>query len=389
MINSVRIKNFKAIRDSKTVRFTPLTVFIGNNGSGKSSIIEALETYQAIMTKGLDEAMSPWRGFEHITNKSTPTNKKKQPVKSMEFDITWGKQKAHLAITTSSGGNELFIKEENITSYDSGQKSVINRVGEKVSLVVGTENSLNWEPISSDRPLHDSFHPSIFKPYIDLDIMSAEISKWQFINLNPYLMGMPIPQKRSRQNINLSKDGSNIAEYLLSIYKLSKAAFDGIIETLQYVLPYATDLQTNITSELERNVYLELKEEDFELPGWLLSTGTLRILALLAVLRHPNPPPLIVIEEIENGLDPRTIHLIINEIRNVVEAGVSQIIITTHSPYLLDLLTLSHIVVVERDSQRQPIFTRPANQKSLQDWSKQFSPGKLYTMGQLNMEDKL
>jgi len=40
--------------------FTPLTVFIGNNGSGKSSIIEALETFQSVVLNGLDEAMIPW-----------------------------------------------------------------------------------------------------------------------------------------------------------------------------------------------------------------------------------------------------------------------------------------------------------------------------------------
>jgi AAA15 family ATPase/GTPase len=37
---SFRVKNFKAVQDSKTIKFTPLTVFIGNNGSGKSSIFE-------------------------------------------------------------------------------------------------------------------------------------------------------------------------------------------------------------------------------------------------------------------------------------------------------------------------------------------------------------
>ncbi|RKY21690.1 MAG: chromosome segregation protein SMC, partial [Planctomycetota bacterium] len=41
------LKNFKAVQNSKTIRFTPLTVFIGNNGSGKSSIVEAMETFQS------------------------------------------------------------------------------------------------------------------------------------------------------------------------------------------------------------------------------------------------------------------------------------------------------------------------------------------------------
>jgi len=118
-----------------------------------------------------------------------------------------------------------------------------------------------------------------------------------------------------------------------------------------------------------------------------MSTGTLRILALLALLRHPKPAPLIVIEEIENGLDPRTVHIIIEEIRRVVESGLSQVILTSHSPYLLDLLDLSHIVLVERVN-GQPIFTRPSHDVELQKWAKRFGPGKLYTMGRLGREEE-
>ena len=149
------------------------------------------------------------------------------------------------------------------------------------------------------------------------------------------------------------------------------------------MLPYARDLQPVLTSELERSVFVQLSERDFKIPGWLLSTGTLRILALLAILRHPNPPPVIVIEEVENGLDPRTLNLLVDEIRRVVEGGTTQVILTTHSPYLLDLLTLSQIIVVERDENGSPIFTRPADDESMTKWSEKFSPGRLYTMNQL------
>src|SRR5439155_21647473 len=133
-------------------------------------------------------------------------------------------------------------------------------------------------------------------------------------------------------------------EYLITLRKLVHSAVERMVETLQYILPYARDLQPTLTSELERTVYLQMTEGDFKVPGWLLSTGTLRIVALLALLRHPTPPPLIIIEEVENGLDPRTIHLLVDEIRNAIESGRTQVILTTHSPYLLDLLDLSHIV---------------------------------------------
>jgi predicted ATPase len=76
----------------------------------------------------------------------------------------------------------------------------------------------------------------------------------------------------------------------------------------------------------------------------------------------------------------------VEEIRNVVEAGTSQVIITTHSPYLLDLLTLSQIVLVERDDTGQPVFSRPSDQESVQEWTKNFGSGKLYTMGRLSQK---
>jgi predicted ATPase len=154
---------------------------------------------------------------------------------------------------------------------------------------------------------------------------------------------------------------------------------------LRFVVPYARDLQTNLSDAIERRAYLEMTEEEFKVPGWLLSTGTLRVVALLACLRHPTPPLLLIVEEIENGLDPRTMHLVVEEIRAAITAKRTQVILTTHSPYLLDLLDLSHIVVVERE-EGQPVFRRP-DIEQLAEWSKSFSPGRLYTMGRLTRND--
>jgi len=92
---------------------------------------------------------------------------------------------------------------------------------------------------------------------------------------------------------------------------------------------------------------------------------------------------LLVIEEIENGLDPRTLQLVVEEIRGAISAGTTQVIATTHSPYLLDLLDLSHLVLTERVNE-EPRFSRPADREELQRWVRDFSPGQLYTMGRLS-----
>jgi predicted ATPase len=378
-LDSIRIRNFKAIHDAGAVKLTPLTVLIGNNGSGKSSLVEALETAKTMAIGDIDSAMQLWRGIEHIRYKGQKPQYRHDETgdlrarTALEFHLRgWfgGKRfKAASVINERGGSNEVFFESE---SVEIGADH-FQRQDRDFSITAGGHKGRPKDVLPPARSLVG-------------ERLFEYIRRWQFLRLSPHEMGQPLPQTRSRSEIQLATDGSNVAEYLLEIRNLDQNAFEGIIETLQFVLPYASDMQPAITSELERAVYLQMTEADYKVPGWLLSTGTLRVLALLSCLRHPNPPPLLVIEELENGLDPRTVHLFVEEIRAALAGGAMQIIITTHSPFLLDLFDLSHLVIVERVEGR-PTFTRP-NNEALAEWSKSFSPGRLYTMGRLTQGDR-
>lgn len=369
-LQSLRIRNFKAIVDSKTVKFGPLTAFIGNNGAGKSSLIEALETYQSIVSDGLDIAMQRWLGIEHVRHKGQEAKERLgEAVNPISFELTMGdspRKVRRLALTVNNdpAANRMFIASERV-SHSDGTWMERDQMGAMQSYGAGRSILTTSTDEVAVR-------------------LGDDVLAWQFLTMTPERMGLPVPQQRTKGDVRLAHDGSNVADFLLDLRRQDQNAFDGIVETMSYVLPYAKDIQPTLTSsEIERKAWLQLTEANFKVPGWLLSTGTLRLLALLALLRHPNPPPLIVVEEIENGLDPRSVHLIVEEIRNAVLSGVTQVIVTTHSPYLLDLLTLEHLVVVERDAQGHPRFSRPADQANLQRWAEEFAPGKLYTMGNL------
>lgn len=369
-LQTVRVRNFKAIVDSKTVKLGALTVLIGNNGVGKSSLIEALETYQSIVVDGLDIAMQRWLGIEHVRHKAQEAKLRLgEPVNHISFDLAIGEsprkvRRLAMAVNNDPAADRMFIADERISQPDGrwvarDRIAAIDTYGDRRSLLA-----------------------SALGDYIE---EARHVLGWQFLALSPEKMGLPVPQQRTRGSVKLARDGSNVADFLLDLRRQSTAVFDGIVETMAYVLPYAKDIQTSLTSsEIERKAWLQMAEADFKVPGWMLSTGTLRMVALLALLRHPNPPPLIVVEEIENGLDPRSIHLIVEEIRNAVLSGSTQVVLTTHSPYLLDLLTLEHLVVVERNAAGRPTFTRPGNSDKLKNWVDTFSPGKLYTMGNLS-----
>ena len=251
-IDTIRIKNFKAIRDSKPIRFSPLIVLIGNNGSGKSSVIEALEMMQTIALRGIDAAMEPWHGFEHIWNQAV--------------------------------GHDLCAKLKN-------QKQLPN------PLCLSMNGLFNNKKI--DYNFEMSLEPSRNKIVVNNNSklvngqLDAVFEAWQFLKLQPPNMFEQRYQKRTFGNIRLNTDGSNIAEYLQSIRDKDLSAFDGIIDALKFVLPYAIDLKPAITTELEKKIYLQLSEKGIStnLPGWLLSTGTMRILgfetkpAVASVLR--------------------------------------------------------------------------------------------------------
>lgn len=379
ILRDVVIRNFKAIRESGLIKLTPLTVLIGNNGSGKSSLIEALETYHTFVTQGLDAAFQAWHGIEHVRNKVAG--------EQVRFSETTGEQRSSKPISfkiKGHTGQKFFNAASVINERGNANVLFIEYEEAKVSRyeIVRKEGSLSLRggiDIQAIMPRQEADSIMGRVPYL-----GEYVGKWQFLSLWPLSMGHPLPQQRALGRRRLAKDGSNLAEYLRDIRDRSLDAFNGIVETLKYVLPYAKDVQPNITQELERTVYLQLAERDFKLPGWLLSSGTVRVLALLAVLRHPEPPPLVMIEELENGLDPRTIHLIVEEIRATVQSGRSQVIVTTHSPYLLDLLPLSSIILCEREDGGEPRFRRPGDDKELAKWAKDFGPGQLYTMSRLS-----
>jgi predicted ATPase len=327
----------------------------------------------------IDAAMQMWRGIEHVRNKA------RKPQARFAAGGGEGRSSKPIAFRLRGRieGNAFGI----VCDLNSAQNENVLFV-EREAIVVGDQTVTrdSESKVHVNDKLNSVLRPAA-KSVVNLPLLHGlkdYIRQWQFLTLWPQAMGNPVPQTRTRGLVPLAKDGSNIAEYLSDIRERDLATFEGIVETLKYVLPYAADMQPAMTSELERTAYLQMTEGDFKVPGWLLSTGTLRILALLAVLRHPEPPPFILIEEIENGMDPRTVHLLVEEIQNVVESGRSQIVITTHSPYLLDLLPLSSIVFVEREDGGDPIFTRPDDEETKREWAKQFGPGQLYTMSRLS-----
>lgn len=197
-LSSFHLINFKAVRNSGRLKLTPLTAFIGHNGSGKSSLVEALETVRTLTLHGLDQAMIPWHGFEYIHNraKSKSSGKSNGP--------------APMSFTLQGRSNAPFKAKIEISA--DGQYDRISVTGYKAS--------------TSSAKLQDRANFITEDGIIDPSLKKF-VTPWQFLRLDPDSMTEPLPQRRSVKSVRLNSNGSNIAEYLLSIRDMDMGAFEG------------------------------------------------------------------------------------------------------------------------------------------------------------------
>ena len=122
-------------------------------------------------------------------------------------------------------------------------------------------------------------------------------------------------------------------------------------------------------------------EGNYTIPATRLSDGTLRYLCLLAILCHPNPGPLVCIEEPELGLHPDVLPTLATLLKEASER--TQLIVTTHSDVLVDALTdmPEAVVVVGRSEQGSTLERLDAGK--LKPWLEKYRLGQLWTRGEI------
>lgn len=399
MIKKISIVNFKAIKDCLNLPLQPFTAFIGNNGSGKSSVMEAMRTIHLCLTKNIEEAFSIWGGLDKVRNYHALQDEasvsqfgfkqKHQPITFwLEAELN-GKQYEYQVSFNLSLNDDFYIVE-NEELHCNGQvmfttNAIDNNGNSFCQLYVAADSAKEFTHKSNTLLLSLSDgNPHLL--HEDVSAFREYVMNWQFLYMNAHEMGKPVMQNRLQKNIRLDYDGRNIAEYILWIRAQGQEYLNSIVQKMIFVLPYIKQIQPNIQETFNREVELLLHEthdKSKPLPGWLLSSGTLRILALLSLFDTPKPPSVLFVDEIENGLDPRTIGLLLNEIRNETTAGKMQVVITTHSPYLLDLLPIESIIATDKriDYCKYHI---PATEERLKVWIEKFTPGRLFTTGKFS-----
>lgn len=360
MLKTIQLKRFKAIQDSGEIILGPFNVFIGRNGSGKSSVIEFLELLANTLEFDLNIAAAPFqRGRDLIREWSNAGDVKASLSLSFDPEDVSAGDVVHyeIGVSAPNGGETLEISTEQLKIEAGEETTEVIRMEKEARLYrVPPTRSVGRIKGQRDRPpasagerdgsewirVDDAATAAI--KHLDKIFSQGGHALRNFferavtLRLSPTAVAAFAPKHRRRGRKDIDPAGYQTAELLAALSNDERLA---VIDKLRFVTSGFSELVSYSPMGPGDQRYFFIKEETgkdaIEIPAWVLSEGTRRLTSILAVLLQQQPPPLLSIEEVENGFDPWTLRFVLEELVACSERG-TQILLTTHSPYLMNLL---------------------------------------------------
>lgn len=380
LIKRLKASNFKSFAELE-VELRPFNLVVGPNAAGKSSFLEIFRFWRDLATEGLENAVSLQGGMTYLANLGTP----RVPV-TLELEARSG-------IVQLVTGMEAFspigvIKANALDRIDrisfqvdpEGLQAHMleTRTDLHCSLEIGDSSdhgiwtghlirstTYQGEASSSDVPdesvdEHTRALMGRIRPLLGSLFYFDELGKTAAFDFDPKLLKGP---QTARGRVRLDPDGGNLSIVLRHLLQASDRK-ESLLRLLRDLLPFAEDLR--VEEQPDSSVRVDLAERFSDLrfvPSFLLSEGTVSVLALLIALFFDDLAPVTIIEEPEKSLHP---HLISKLVGLMKEASrKKQVIVTTHNPQLLRYVDLEDILLVQRDRAGFSRISRPADSQEV------------------------
>lgn len=325
MIRTITIRNFKSLVDV-SLELQKFNCFVGMNGVGKSTLLQAID----FISKQMQENFATWledRGWESRDLYSRTGNSKSssQPLfLNVNYDL-----KGSLLVWKGYF-NRNFLRMTRESIYIDGKMFLEVQDGKYRTV------DKSYEPIPFE------YTGSILSSLKDT-ILSAEIISFRDALRNIKSLELLSPhllRKRSRSDSEPSGvgiGGQKLSGYLDTLNGDSKSQ---LLLILKKFYPQIERFRISTTKGGWKRLIVEERflDEDgavayCEIDAGQLNDGLLRILAILAQVESLQGS-LLLLDEIENGINPQ----IIEQLVDILVGAKSQIIVTTHSPMILNYL---------------------------------------------------
>ena len=354
----------------------PLNVLVGPNGSGKSNLLEAIALLRSAASE-FAEPIGRRSGPVEVFWKGAEASRSIRMESCVDFPPA---KKLRHSLEVKSLDARFVMADERVEVFDeAGQGSTIHRFARDG---VRMEDEMPGTPLTAQKR-RPTTKPTMSllrfaDPNTDLGYLREQYEAIRLYRNWSFGPDAPLraPCGAHGRSEFLDEDGGNLALVLSQFFGDHKQA---VLDALRSLYEGIVDFQCPVTGGTVRLILVEKGNRD--IPATLLSDGTLRYLCLLAVLLHPQPPPLICIEEPELGLHPDLLPTVSDLICDASER--SQLVVTTHSDVIVDTLTEQPESVVICEKHDGETEMRRLDKDDLAKWLKDYSLGDLWIDGEL------
>ncbi len=424
-ITKLRVKNFRSIRDAE-IELGPLTALVGPNASGKSNLLDALRFVGDALDTDLDTALMSRNGFESVIHRQDKAQFPKIEI-GVEATSPWQHIAYGFVVGEQPGGGVAVRREWcDITPLDASEapSAFVIEDGNIIApkyLADPEDNGLGGASSSYPATLalvdirrwirrvvrlheHDGeLGDKLVSGLLDIDMILRMMYFYQILPDTvraPQTLTNPYP---------LLSSGDNLASMLRSMLDNDESTASQLIEALNTLIPDVSDIRVESAGGF---LVVQMKHSNargsaewFDLTQE--SDGTLRTLGILTALYQHRPagfrlnyyrslglpgfgiyrfPTMIGIEEPELYLHPGAMESLAEIIEEVSER--SQIILTTHSPDLIDRLPIDSLRVVMSEDGVTKVG--PVSQAQMETVRQRlFSQGELHRMDGLRLDSNI
>ena len=358
MITRLAVKNYRSLEDID-LRLGSLAVLIGANGSGKSNVLDVLRLVRDLILDGVEVGTAFGRrgGFKEVvwggdTERSISVTI--DLVDGVSQDLT--KSTCELRFVHDSR-EDTVLEHEGVWTR-TGDRVIRNVEGHVIVTRESGSESFNVDTrksVVADRHVGAG---------VASDLVES-IREWAFHRFDPVQMRTP---QRVRREHRLIGTGQNLATVVHTLFSDRDPALAEIVDFLTACVPTVQELSSPITDDGLTYVALREQHVPTAIGSWGLSDGTLLALALATALVTPHPPGLLALEAPDTELHPHVMETLADMLK--LAAKKTQVIATTHSPYLLDFLPRKSFVVFEKEegaTRCKPLKGRRGVQKVLEE----------------------
>lgn len=355
-LREVTIKGYKSIAfdNPVTLKLGDVSILLGANGAGKSNIVSFFRMLSYMMSKSFGRYVE----MAGTANSLLHYGAKKTPVMSGTLTfMTNNSENTYQFSLANATPDRLIITEERINWH---------RNGEAKPYEIFLETNFKESSLAENG---NQIAKSIFK-------MLSFCKVYQFHDSSDE---GPLRQSCPVETANyLQSHGNNLPSFLLFLRNNYKDSYKRIVDYVRDVVPQFQDFYLEPVNNFVSLRWIDNSATDYRFNAYQFSDGSIRFIALAALLLQPaqTMPNVIILDEPELGLHPYAITQLAEMIK---DASIhAQVIIATQSKDLVDHFDIDNISVVEMDEKTQCTTVNQLSEKDYKLWLEQYTVSELW-----------